>query len=147
MYRRYRMPSVWRDKNRLQREMNHLFDASFTRRFRPAPGFPALNVWSNEDGLFLTAEVPGLNPEDIDITVVGETLTLSGKRELDKLNGGGKFHRRERGYGNFTRTIQLPFPVDADNVGATFTNGVLNITLPRKESDKPKKITVKAGKI
>ena len=145
MYRRYRMPKVWHEMDKIQREMNRLFDSTFSRRYRTAPSFPAVNVWANEDGLVITAEVPGISTEDLEIVVVGETLTLSGSRALDELNGGGKYQRHERGFGDFTRTVQLPFPVDAEKVVASFSDGVLGITLPRMEEDKPKKITVTTG--
>ena len=145
MYRRYRMPNVSREMDKLQREMNRLFDSTFSRRYRNAPSFPAVNVWANEDGLVVTSEVAGINADDIDIVVVGETMTLSGTRGWDELNEDTKYHRQERGNGDFTRTVKLPFLVDADKVEATFINGVLNITLPRKDEDKPTKITVSAG--
>jgi len=144
MYRRYSIPSVWREMDRLQREMNRLFEDSYPSRFRPAPAYPAMNVWTNEEGLQITAEVPGVSPKDIDISVVGNTLTLSGVREPDELKEGARYHRQERGYGNYTRSLQLPFSVNVNKVEATFKNGVLSITLPRAEEDKPKKITVKA---
>jgi len=144
MYRRYRVPSVWREMNRLQREMNRLFDDTYPHRARRAAGYPAMNVWANEDGLIITAEVPGVKPEDIDISVVGDTLTLSGSHKPDELKEDSRYHRQERGYGDFTRSIQLPFLVNVKKVEATFQNGVLNITMPRAEEDKPKKITVKA---
>ena len=145
MYRRYRMPNVSREMDKLQREMNRLFDSTFSRRYRNAPSFPAVNVWANKDGLVVTSEVAGINADDIDIVVVGETMTLSGTRGWDELNEDTKYHRQERGNGDFTRTVKLPFLVDADKVEATFINGVLNITLPRKDEDKPTKITVSAG--
>ena len=144
MYRRYSIPSVWREMDRLQREMNRLFEDSYPSRFHPAPAYPSLNVWANEEGLQITAEVPGVSPKDIDISVVGDTLTLSGVREPDDLKEGARYHRQERGYGNYTRSIQLPFSVNVDKVEATFKNGVLTIVLPRAEEDKPKKITIKA---
>ena len=144
MYRRYRVPSAWREMDRLQNEMNRLFDSYTPARLRRAPGYPALNIWTNEDGLVLTAEVPGVNPEDIDISVVGETFTLSGVRNPDDLNEGSRYHRQERGYGKFTRSVQLPFPVDVNEVGATFKNGVLLVSMSRAEEDKPRKITVKS---
>ncbi|MCJ7660142.1 MAG: Hsp20/alpha crystallin family protein [Anaerolineales bacterium] len=139
------MPNVPREMDKLQREMNRLFDSTFSRKYRNAPSFPAVNVWANEDGLVVTSEVPGINVDDIDIVVVGETLTLSGNRGWDELNEDTKYHRQERGYGDFTRTVKLPFLVDADKVDASFIDGVLNITLPRKDEDKPTKITVSAG--
>jgi HSP20 family protein len=130
--------------DRLQREMNRLFDDSYPTRFRPAPAYPAINVWTSEEGLQVTAEVPGVSPKDIDISVVGDTLTLSGVREPDKLKEGARYHRQERGYGNYSRSLQLPFSVNVDKVEATFKNGILSIILPRAEEDKPKKITIKA---
>jgi len=130
--------------DRLQREMNRMYDSFYPSRLRPAPGYPALNIWTSENGLIVTAEVPGSKPEDIDISVVGETLTLSGERRPDELHEGAQYHRQERGYGKFTRSIQLPFPVDVNHVEAIFNNGVLQVSLPRAEADKPKKIVVKS---
>ncbi len=144
MYRRYSIPSVWREMDRLQREMNRFYETSYPSHFRSAPAYPAMNVWMSEEGLQITAEVPGVSPKDIDISVVGDTLTLSGVREPDELKEGAQYHRQERGYGNYSRSLQLPFSVNVDKVEATFKNGVLSIVLPRAEEDKPKKITIKS---
>lgn len=150
MFRRpfgsYRSYNPWRELDRMQREMNRLFgEYSPGEQTRMAPTFPAINVWTNDEGVVLTAELPGVNPEDIDISVVGETLKLTGSRQREELPEGTKYHRRERGYGQFTRTFQLPFAVEADNVEAKFEKGVLHISLPRAEAEKPRKITVKAA--
>ena len=149
MYRRYRVPSMWREMDRLQREMNRLFEDYSPMRARSAPSYPALNVWSNEEGLLVTAEVPGVSPEDIEVNVIGETLTLSGVRKPEELPAGLKegvrYHRQERGYGKFSRTLQLPFPVSVPKIEATFKHGVLNVRLPRAEEDKPRKIAVKSA--
>jgi HSP20 family protein len=128
--------------DRLQREMNRLFDNYGGQRSRVAPGYPAVNAWTNPDGAVVTAELPGVDPESIDINIVGETLTLSGQREPEQLPEGARYHRQERGHGRFVRTVQLPFQVEAERVGAKFEKGVLEITLPRAEADKPKKIKV-----
>jgi HSP20 family protein len=109
-----------------------------------APCYPAMNVWTNEDGAITTAELPGFDPDEIEITVEGDTLKVAGSRAPEEL-GEGKYHRRERGCGSFTRSFQLPFQVQGDAVEASFERGVLRINLPRAEADKPKKITVKAG--
>ena len=93
MYRRYRVPSMWREMDRLQREMNRLFEDYSPSRVRSAPSYPALNVWSNEEGLLVTAEVPGVSPEDIEVNVIGETLTLSGVRKPDELPDELKFRK------------------------------------------------------
>jgi len=143
---RYAYTSPWREMERLQHEMNRLFADSFSLAGgRTAPQYPAINVWTNEDGAVLTAELPGVNVDDIDISVVGDTLTLNGTRQPDKLQEGDKYHRRERNYGKFTRTFQLPFHVETDKVEAIFEKGVLHLSLPRAEVDKPKKIAVKSA--
>ena len=145
MYRRFRTPSVWQEMDRLQREMNRLFDNYSSSGRRPAAGFPALNIWTNPESAILTAELPGVSPENLDINIVGETLTLSGEREPEQVPEGVRYHRRERGYGRFSRTVQLPFQVDSGKVEAHFDKGVLQVTLPRAEADKPKKIQVKTA--
>ncbi len=144
MMRRYPVPPVWREMDRLQREMNRLF-SEYSPSRRVAPSYPAMNAWSNENGLVITAEVPGVKPEDIDISVVGETLTLTGERKPDEVNEETKYHRQERGYGKFTRTLQLPYSINVNNVEATFKNGVLSINLPRAEETKPRKINVRSA--
>lgn len=144
-FSRYGLANPWQEIDRVQREMNRLFSSLYgSSRTQGAPSFPAMNVWTNPDGAVITAELPGVNPDDIDISVVGETLTLTGSRTPQELKEGEKYHRRERGYGKFTRTFQLPFTVEANKVEAVFNKGVLHISLPRAEADKPKKITIKA---
>jgi HSP20 family protein len=106
-----------------------------------------MNIWTNPDGAVITSELPGVSPEYIDINVVGETLTLSGERQPEKLPEGARYHRQERGYGKFNRSVQLPFQVDAGKVEASFEKGMLHITLPRAEADKPRKIQVKAAPV
>lgn len=133
------------EMERLRREMNRLFSNLPARTEWGAPTYPAMNVWTNEEGAVVTAEVPGVNPEDLDISVVGDTLTVSGKRDSDTTEEDVRYHRRERGQGAFKRSFQLPFTVEAGKVEADFENGVLHITLPRAEADKPRKITVKAA--
>jgi HSP20 family protein len=142
MYRLYRRPSIWQDLNNLQREMNRIMGQAPSNR-RVAATFPAMNVLASDSGLLVTAELPGVKADDIDISVINERLTLSGNRAADEVDDGARYHRRERNFGKFSRTVQLPFPVDADKVDATFTNGVLNISLPQSEDSKPKKIPVK----
>jgi len=143
----YGFSSTWREFDRLQREMNRLFDTMSTggTRLRAAPSYPAVNIWTNNESAVITAELPGVDPESVDISVEGETLTLSGERKLETMAEGDKYHRRERSYGKFSRAIQLPFLVDAGGVEALFNNGVLQISTPRAEADKPKKIAVKTA--
>jgi len=109
------------------------------------PSYPAMNVWTDQDGAVVTVELPGINPEEIEISVKNDTLALRGSRAPDEVQEGETYHRRERGSGSFTRSLQLPFQVASDKVAASYEKGVLSITLPRAEADKPKKITIKAG--
>jgi HSP20 family protein len=142
--RRYRSP--WTEMQRLRRDIDRLFtDTSADIRRPGAAGYPAMNVWTNPDGAIVTAELPGINPEDIDISVQNDTLTLTGSRQPNALKEDEIYHRRERGQGGFTRSFQLPFHVEAGKVEAVFDKGILQVSLPRAEADKPKKITVKAG--
>ena len=137
-------PSPWRDMRRMRREMNRWMNRTGTG-LAAAPAYPAMNVWTNQDGAVITAELPGFDPESLDISVVNDTLTVSGHRCAEDVGEGARYHRRERRCGRFTRSFQLPFLVEGDEVEASFENGVLEIDLPRAEADKPKKITVRAG--
>jgi HSP20 family protein len=129
---------------RMRRDMDRLLNSAW-QGVDQAPCYPAMNVWTNEDGAIATAELPGFDVEQIDISVEGDTLTVSGNREPEDVGEGGRYHRRERGCGRFTRSFQLPFQVEGDAVEATFERGVLRVELPRAEADKPKRIEVKAG--
>jgi HSP20 family protein len=131
---------------RLRREMNRLFSGLASgAEAGVTSGYPAMNVWANEDGAIVTAELPGVAPEEMDISVVDDTLTVSGSREPVELEEGEVYHRRERGSGKFTRSFRLPFQIAASEVEAVFKKGVLQISLPRSEEDKPKKISVKSS--
>jgi HSP20 family protein len=124
---------------RIQDEMNRLFSGS---RYPAAAEYPALNVWSNDVDTVITAELPGIEPDDIQLSVVQNTLTLRGERKAEELKEGESYHRRERREGKFVRTLELPFEVDGDKVEAAFTNGVLSVKLPRAEAHRPKKIEI-----
>ena len=135
----------WRETERLRREMNRLFNDWPTRaREATAPEFPAMNVWMDEESAVVTAELPGVQLDNIEISVEDDVLTLRGQRQPDEVQGA-TYHRQERRYGGFLRTFRLPFRVDSAKVEATFKNGILSILLPRAEEDKPKKIAIRAG--
>jgi HSP20 family protein len=132
--------------DRLRREVDRLFSDWSTRGdWSAAPGYPAMNVWTDENSAIVTAELPGVKIDDIDISVEKDTLTLRGSRRAEETAEDATFHRRERRYGDFQRAFRLSFRVDPDGVEAELKNGVLSILLPRAEADKPKKIEIKAG--
>ncbi len=132
----------WRDMERLQSNMDRLLSRMDQSRARE---FPALNVWSAEDDMVVTCELPGIDTADLDISVVKETLTLKGTRRPEALKENEKYHRRERGHGEFVRTIQLPYKVDAAGVKAAYDKGILQIKLPRAPEEKPRKISVQSA--
>jgi HSP20 family protein len=107
--------------------------------------YPPLNAWVSDQDIVVDVELPGVDPKKVDISVVGSTLTLSGRREREDLKEGETYHRTERRHGNFARTVELPFRVEAGAVKATCRNGILRLTLPRMEADKPRKIAIEAA--
>jgi HSP20 family protein len=134
-----RLPGVLRDMRRAQDEMDRLF-GSFRLALRSE--FPAVNVWVSAAGAIVTAQVPGVSPDQLDVIVHQDTVTLRGKREAEAFDAEAVVHRRERPQGPFTRTLSLPFRVDADRVSARFERGVLTLELPRPESDKPRLVKI-----
>jgi HSP20 family protein len=107
--------------------------------------FPAVNMWQGEQSIALTTELPGVAPADIEISAKDDVLTISGERKVPEVGDRAVWHLRERPFGKFTRTIELPFRVDADKIEARFHNGVLEIELQRPEEDRPRRIAVKAA--
>jgi len=131
-------------RSEVDRLMNDLAYPAARRWVAAGTSFPALNVWEDGDTIFAEAEVPGLKPEDLDISVVGGDLTIRGQRNAAD-PASAVFHRRERGTGEFNRVLRLPVDVDPARVEATLNNGVLLVKLPKADSAKPKKIAVSSG--
>ena len=137
---------VQTEMNRLRTEMDRVFGrlGSGSSQLLSPTEYPALNVWEDDGHLYVEAELPGLNMDDLQIFVSnGNQLTISGERK-EPASEGISWHRRERGYGRFTRVIELPSLVDEEHVEAHFKLGVLTIKLPKREEAKPRRITVKA---
>jgi HSP20 family protein len=127
-------------------EMDRLFNAvnrPLGLRSVPRGTFPAINIYDQGDSTVLVAEVPGVNPDDLELSVLGDTVTLKGKRE-DNVNDNARFYRRERVNGEFSRTLTLPEAVNPDTVKAEYVNGVLHVTLGKAEAVKAKKIRIQS---
>ena len=107
-------------------------------------GLP-LDVTENADNFVVKASIPGVKPEDLDVTVNGDTLTIKGELKADEEKKEERYHVRERRWGTFHREIALPVSVDADHVQAEYNNGILTLTLPKSEMSKPKRITINAS--
>jgi len=132
----------WAELARMQSELHRLLDGPSGL---PAQGeFPPVEVWRGEPGLRLFARLPGFEPDDIEVSVVGDVLTLKGTRPEDGEREGETWHRRERRSGRFVRSFQLPFSIEADEVRASFQNGVLVVELPRSAAEKPRRIAIEA---
>ena len=131
----------FRELRRLQDEMDRLAGALAPASGLTAAGFPALNVYAGRDGVAVVAELPGVEPGDLEVHARQDTLTIAGTRH-PAAEDARAYHRRERRGGAFSRTIQLPFRVDPDRVEAQLENGVLRLSLQRPEEDKPRRIAV-----
>jgi HSP20 family protein len=108
--------------------------------------YPAVNLYETADAYMLMAELPGLETEDIDVSLEGSTVTLRGERKIDYANEGGvSLHRRERQVGSFRRAFELPAVIDADKVEAVHRNGVLMLRLPKSAASQPRQISVQAS--
>jgi len=132
---------LWSDLHEFQRRMNRLFEDTYAS----SPEFPLVNVWASEEDYVLTAELPGVTPEDLNISVHGKLVTLQGTRKRGESSDGQSYHRQERGYGDFSRSLELPYEIDPDGVEAKLEHGVLQVRLPRSEKDKPRKIQVQSA--
>jgi len=126
--------------------MGRLFESlEPIRSARQVQNYPPLNLHDAGDRYVLTAQVPGMTPADIDLSITGETLTLRGERKRAEGVKDDSYRRQERPMGRWARTITLPDRVDSAQVGASFSDGILTVSLPKAEDARPRHITVTAG--
>lgn len=148
------MPSIIRwdplkEMSGLQDRMNRLFDDVWGRGRRGEEEYisggwvPPVDVRETKDSLEITAELPGIDPKDVEVAVEGGVLTLRGTRSFEKAAEGETYHRVERAYGAFERAFTLPGNVDAERIQATYRHGVLYLSVPKREEAKPKAISIK----
>ncbi len=135
--------SLWDEFDRLERQVDQLFNA-YTGLMTPPSDFPPINIWASDEASVITAELPGVEPKEVEIHATGDTITISGERTLEPVAKNARVHRQERESGKFVRTIELPFPIQTDRVDAKMEKGILNVYAPRMEADKPKKIAIKS---
>lgn len=145
----------WRPFRELE-ELERRFEDIFGRPFLPSVwrrlpieerGWaPPIEVFEKEDKFVVKAELPGIKEEDIDVSVVGDTLTVKGERKAESEVKEEDYYCCERSYGSFSRSIALPSTVDANKIEASYENGVLEVSLPKAAKVKPKKISVSAKK-
>ncbi len=145
--------NLFREMETLRREMNGIFggltqeqDASMA--FLPGIGtrrYPRVNLSEDADNFYLAALLPGVDAASLDINLTGNSLTLSGERHIEEPEGA-RWQRQERGRGKFMRVIELPLEVESGKISAEYVDGLLQILLPKTETAKPKRISIKLGK-
>ncbi len=137
----------FRDLRTLQDEVNRLFSTNFGRAFGDegiARGAwtPSVDIFENKDQLVLEAELPGMNREDFELTIENSVLTLRGERRFEKTSEADNYHRVERSYGSFSRSFTLPQTVSSEGATAEYKNGVLRVTLHKREEVKARRIEI-----
>jgi HSP20 family protein len=137
----------FRELRNLQDEMTRLFTgvspSGYSREDMMHGAWnPSVDIWEEKDHLVLEAELPGMKRDDFELTIENNVITLKGERKFEKKADGDNYHRVERSYGSFTRSFTLPQNVTADGAKAEFNNGVLHVTLPKREETKARKIEV-----
>jgi len=139
-------PNVWDEIFNIRNEFDRLLGRSETQV--TSGWLPVVDVRETKNEVMLQAELPGIMPEDVDVSVENGVLSISGEKKAEVREGeeGGDFHLVERRYGRFERRFTLPRSVDAEKVSADFENGILTIMLPKAEKAKPRRIQVQGGK-
>ena len=122
------------------------FEDAFTRMLTEPqtnrPWAPAVDIYETENELVLKADLPDVDLKDIDVRVENQTLTIAGERKFEQQDSASGYHRIERSYGKFSRSFAVPNAFDTDKIGAEYRNGVLSVTLPKKEAAKPRQVKV-----
>ena len=141
----------FRDLRSLQEEVNRLFSTNLTRGFGEegigrGAWNPSVDIYENKDQIILEAELPGMNRGDFELTVENNVITLRGERNFEKKDETDNYHRVERSYGSFTRSFTLPQTVSAEGATAEYTNGVLRVSLPKREETKARRIEITGSK-
>jgi HSP20 family protein len=138
----------FRDLVSTQDRFNQLFNDTFSRAFgdqqelSPHAWVPPVDIYETGDSLVLKAELPGIDPNGVEICVEGNTLYLKGERKFEKEVKEENLHRVERSYGTFTRSFALPNTIDSGKVKAEYENGILTLTMPKREEAKPRTIKI-----
>src|SRR5215468_8809741 len=136
----------FRDLRTLQEEVNRLFSTNLRTFGDEGIGRgawnPSVDIYENKDQIVLEAELPGMKQEDFDLSIENNVITLRGERKFEKTDETDNYHRVERSYGSFTRSFTLPQTVSAEGASAEYNNGVLRVTLPKREETKARRIQV-----
>lgn len=137
---------VFRDSfDELQRELGRMLESAFGSVASSVGVYPPVNIFDAGDAYVVRAELPGVDPRQVEIEVENETLTIRGERTLDESKREGAYHRRERGTGRFRRVVRIPGRLDSGGVEAESRHGVLTIRLPKAKEARPRRVEIKAA--
>lgn len=141
------LPTISSFQNEMNRMLERFFDSGglFDSRGEAGAWLPPIDLLETADKVVVKAEVPGVDPKEINISVQDNILTIKGEKKEEKEEKGKTFYRMERLHGSFSRSIDLPTSIDVNTIAAEYKNGVLEITMQKKEEVKPKQISVKVG--
>jgi HSP20 family protein len=138
--------NFWNEMDRMRKQLSTVTDQFYGGPDDQFAGvFPLINVTEDKDNFYVRAELPGIKAENLEISVTGENVAISGERRLALEGGRVKYHRREREEGKFNRIFTVPGSIDSEKVEAKSANGVLTITLPKSEKAKPRQISIKSS--
>lgn len=143
----------WRERKELdtfKREIDRIFDrflswSPFEREVSELAWYPSVDVSETPTDVIVKAEIPGVDPKDIEVTICGDSLTIKGERKKEEEQKDENYHRIERSYGAFARTLKLPAEVDQDKAEAVYKDGILKLTLPKIKPEPAKKIEIKTA--
>ena len=143
--------SPFLDRSLFHDRMNRLFESTLHKLPGEVDGtsawVPAADIYETDENLVVTSDLPGVDPEELDVRVENNVLSIRGERHFERTVENEKFHRLERLSGGFERSFALTTPVNADKIDATFQDGVLRICLPKAETPKPKSIHIGSGRL
>ena len=141
---RRRRPRIWEEMERFNRDWSRLFNEERSAGRFSSHVFPPINLYDDGETFVVRAEMPGVNKDELEIHATQDALSIRGERKRETTKENASFHRRERDYGRFDRSVSLPLPVDPDKIVASYKQGVLEVKLPKAEEMKPRKVTVNA---
>ncbi|MDI6816623.1 MAG: Hsp20/alpha crystallin family protein [Actinomycetota bacterium] len=139
----------WRELSRVQDDLSSMFERAFgserRERLMLSHWMPDVDIYEKENKIYIRMDIPEIEPEDIDISIVDNTMKIKGERKMTEEVKEENYYRMERRYGSFERMIELPVSVKMDAIEATYKNGVLHVELPKAEEVKAKEIKIKAA--
>jgi HSP20 family protein len=135
---------MWEEMERFNRDWSRFFGGEHGQPRFSSHVFPPINLYDDGESFVVRAEIPGIDKNDLEINATADALSIKGQRKRGSTTENASFHRRERDYGNFDRSVTLPLPINPEKIVASYKLGVLEVVLPKAEEMKPRKVAVEA---